>query len=240
MTAGSMTEDKKQQRRERQHAAVRDEIKAMARTHMARDGAAALSLRAVAIDLGLSSAAIYYYFPNRDVLITALIIDAFRALSASLRAADQPEQDIAERLYAVMLSYRSWAIAHPAEYALLFGTPIPGYHAPTEVTAPEARAALLPLGELFNIAFIQQRLRFAVRPPPASITAHVAGWLVETDQQLALPVLLAMLRAWALAHGLVGLELDHQTQPIIGDPAALFAYEIRELLIQYGVIQPEE
>jgi AcrR family transcriptional regulator len=230
-----MTPEKKQQRRERQHAAVRDEIKDMARIHMARGGAAALSLRAVASDMGLSSAAIYYYFPNRDELITALIIDAFRGFGGALRAADRPAAAIAERLETVMLAYRSWAIEHPAEYALLFGTPIPGYHAPAEITAPEARAALTSIGELFNVAYEQGCLRAPAAPPPASIVAHVEQWLASTDQQIPLPVLLATMRAWALGHGLVGLELDHQTQPIIGDAAALFAYELHELLCQLGV-----
>lgn len=236
MTASAMTQEKKQQRRERQHAAVRDEIKAMARTHMARDGAAALSLRAVASDLGLSSAAIYYYFPNRDELITALIVDAFRALGEALRAVDRPEADIGVRLEAIMLAYRAWAVAQPAEYALLFGTPIPGYHAPAEVTAPEATAAFASMGELFNVAYAQGRLRPSSTPPPPSIAAHMTGWLTATGQQIPLPVLLSTIRAWALGHGLIGLELDHQTQPIIGDAPALFAYEVRELLRQFGVI----
>ena len=169
MTASAMTQEKKQQRRERQHAAVRDEIKAMARTHMARDGAAALSLRAVASDLGLSSAAIYYYFPNRDELITALIVDAFRALGEALRAVDRPEADIGVRLEAIMLAYRAWAVAQPAEYALLFGTPIPGYHAPAEVTAPEATAAFALWASC--LMWHMRRAASALhrhRPPPAS------------------------------------------------------------------------
>lgn len=233
---GTVTQDKKQMRRERQHAALRDEIKDMARAHMARDGAAALSLRAVASELGLSSAAIYYYFPNRDELITALIVDAFRSLGAALRAADRPDADIAERLELVMLAYRGWAVARPAEYALIFGTPIPGYEGPAEITAPEARDAFAALGGLFGAAYAEGRLRASPTPPPASIVAHVERWLAETGQQIPLPVLMATLRAWAVGHGLIGLELDHQTQPIIGDAAALFAYEVRELLRQFGIL----
>ena len=64
----------------------------------------------------------------------------------------------------------------------------------------------------------------------------MTGWLTATGQQIPLPVLLSTIRAWALGHGLIGLELDHQTQPIIGDAPALFAYEVRELLRQFGVI----
>jgi AcrR family transcriptional regulator len=231
-----MTQTKRTARRERQRSAVRAEIKDMARTHMARDGAAALSLRAVASDLGLSSAAIYYYFPNRDELITALIVDGFRALDVFIRAADPPAADIAERLAAAMLAYRAWAVAHPAEYQLLFGTPIPGYHAPAEITAPEARAALSAIGELLGLAYAQDRLHLPADPIPPTIAAHVQAWLAGTGQQIPLPVLQATLRAWALGHGLIGLELDHHTQPIIGDAAELFAYEVRALLRQFGVL----
>ena len=172
MLPSATMQDKKQERRERQHAAIRDEIKTMARTHMARDGAAALSLRAVAGGLGLSSAAIYYYFPNRDALITDLIVDAYQALGAWIRAADQPESDIGERLSVAMHAYRGWAIAHPAEYALLFGTPIPGYQGPAEITAPEARAALASFGELFGVAHSQGRLSSAEAPTPPTIAAQ--------------------------------------------------------------------
>jgi AcrR family transcriptional regulator len=231
-----MTDDKRQQRRARQHAAVRNEIKAMARTHMARDGAAALSLRAVATDLGLSSAALYYYFPNRDVLITALIVDAFRSLGQALRDADRPDADIGARLKAVMLAYRTWAVSHPAEYSLLFGTPIPGYVAPEEITAPEALAAFVPLIDLFAQAHTQGRLQAPPVPPPPGLVAHAAIWIAATGQPIPLPALLAALRAWALGHGLIGLEQDHQTQPLIGDAEAHFVYEIQVLLQQLGVV----
>jgi AcrR family transcriptional regulator len=230
-----MTDTKRQQRRARQHAAIREEIKAMARSHMARDGAAALSLRAVASDLGLSSAAIYYYFPNRDDLITALIVDAFRALGQALRAADDPAADIAARLERVMLAYRAWAVANPSEYALLFGTPIPGYVAPEPITTPEARAAFAPLVELFAVAFAQGRLQASPVSPPPRLVAHAEAWIAATGNLIPLPALLAAVRAWALGHGLIGLELDHQTQSLIGDPADHFHYEIHILLHQFGV-----
>jgi AcrR family transcriptional regulator len=228
-------EEKRKQRRERQHAAVRDEIKAMARTHMARDGAAALSLRAVASDMGLSSAAIYYYYPNRDALITDLIVDGFQALGDALRAADPGERDIAERLRRVMLSYRDWAIARPSEYALLFGTPIPGYQGPAEITAPVVRRALAVVGELFAIAQQQGRLTIDESHTSAGVRAHAEAWLNLSGQPIPLGVLLATMRAWAIGHGLIGLEIDHHIQPIIGDPAAHFAAEVDALLAQLGV-----
>ncbi|MBX0326259.1 WHG domain-containing protein [Oscillochloris sp. ZM17-4] len=231
----------KQERRARQHAAIRDEIKDTARAHMARDGAAALSLRAVASEMGLSSAAIYYYYANRDALITALIVDAYRGLGASLRAEGErlAGADVAERLLATMRAYRAWAVAHPAEYALLFGTPIPGYVGPADVTAPEARATLAVFGELFGVAAAQGRLDAGLdrQPVPASIAEHAATWIHDTGQQIPLSVLIATLRCWAIGHGLVGLELDSHLQPIIGDAAALYEHEARALLRGLGVLR---
>ncbi len=228
------------ERKERQRAAVRDEIKTTARAHMAQAGAASLSLRAVASTMGLSSAAIYYYYPNRDALITDLIVDAYRALAHALRAAaaEHEQRDIAERLYAVMLAYRSWAIATPAEFELIFGAPIPGYQAPGEVTIPEARAALQPLAALFVAAYDAGRLRLApaAPPPPPVVASHATAWLADTGQTMPLPVLLAILHAWGLGHGLVALELNGQLQPIIGDAGALFEHAARSVLQTLGVV----
>lgn len=235
-----MSNPAKQARRDRQHAAIREEIKSVSRAHMARDGAAALSLRAVAAEMGLSSAAIYYYYPNRDALITDLILDAFRALGAALRAADPgPEADIAARLYQAMLGYRDWAVAAPAEFELIFGTPIPGYHAPADVTAPEARQALSALAELFTAAYAEGRLSGALVPAamPPSVASHVAAWSQATGQAIAAPVLAAMLHAWGFGHGLVALELNGQLHPIIGDPAAFFEHALAALLRAIGVEQ---
>ncbi|MEI7772612.1 MAG: TetR-like C-terminal domain-containing protein, partial [Chloroflexales bacterium] len=186
---------------------------------------------------------IYYYYANRDALITDLIVDAYRALGAALRAESDrlADTDVADRLLAIMLAYRAWAVAHPAEYALLFGTPIPGYVGPAEITTPEARATLTVFGELFGSAYAQGRLDVGIgsQPVPASITAHSAGWMRDVGQPMPMPVLVATLRSWAIGHGLVGLELDSHLQPIIGDAAALYDYEARALLRGLGVL-PEK
>jgi AcrR family transcriptional regulator len=221
-------------RRERKHAATREEIKEIARAHMARDGAAALSLRAVAAEMELSPAALYYYFPNRDALITALIVDAFRSLAEALDAArdSRRDADIAEQLLAMMLAYRAWALGHAAEFALIFGTPIPGYQAPPDVTAPEARRALSSIGGVFGAARASGRLRFppADGPAPPALGERIRGWSAATGIEVAPEVIHATLHAQAVGQGLVSLELYGHLQPVIGDPSDLYHYEVRELL----------
>src|SRR5262245_28862138 len=123
--------------RARVRAEMTEEIKAIARRHLASDGAN-LSLRAVARDLGVVSSAIYRYFASRDELLTALIIDAYNSLGESIERADaaQPREELRARWLAVAHSVRDWALAQPHEYALIYGSPVPGYQAPRDTVGP--------------------------------------------------------------------------------------------------------
>jgi AcrR family transcriptional regulator len=128
--------------RARVRAEMTDEIKRVALEHLARDGSA-LSLRAVARDMGMVSSAIYRYFPSRDELLTALIIDAYNSMGEAVEYADRDveRQDAyLSRWFAVCHAVRRWAVARPAEYALIYGSPIPGYKAPDETIEPGSRA----------------------------------------------------------------------------------------------------
>src|SRR5450759_3714788 len=129
--------------RQRARAELTSEIKAEARRQLAAEGAQRLSLRAVARELGMASSALYRYFPSRDDLLTALIIDAYDAIGesaersgAALRAAD-----IRGRWRACCHAVRDWALAHPHEYALIYGSPVPGYQAPPETVASAIRVS---------------------------------------------------------------------------------------------------
>ncbi len=124
-----------------------DEIKATARRHLATDGGN-LSLRAVARDMGMVSSALYRYFSSRDELLTALIIDAYNALGDAAESTDATIADRADlrgRWLAICHGVRDWALANPAEYALVFGSPVPGYAAPPDTTVAASRtpAALI-------------------------------------------------------------------------------------------------
>ena len=114
--------------REQARVALHAEIVRLARVQVERDGAASLSLRAIARDLGMVSSAIYRYFASRDELLTRLIIDSYDRLGDSVEVADaavRKRSDHAARWRAITRALRQWAIANPSEYALLFGTPVP-------------------------------------------------------------------------------------------------------------------
>jgi AcrR family transcriptional regulator len=136
----------------RVRAEITREITDIARTQLAADGAAALSLRAVARDLGMVSSAVYRYFGSRDELLTALISDGYDALGEAVEKADAacPRDGYAARWRSATRAGRDWAVAHPHEYALLYGSPVPGYQAPEEAIAPAARSAAV-FGRLVSV-----------------------------------------------------------------------------------------
>src|SRR4029077_14703471 len=112
--------------REQNRVENTEAIKRVAREHLARDGAAALSLRAVARDVGMVSSAVYRYFPSRDDLLTALIVDAYDAAGQAAEDADTAAigRGLDDRWLAVAGAIRDWARANPHEYALVYGSPV--------------------------------------------------------------------------------------------------------------------
>jgi AcrR family transcriptional regulator len=131
--------------RARVRAEMIDEIKETARRQLATEGAN-LSLRAIARELGVVSSALYRYFASRDELLTALIIDAYNAIGEAGELADAAiteRLDLTRRWLAIATAWREWALAYPAEYALIHGSPVPGYAAPADTIAPANRRFLV-------------------------------------------------------------------------------------------------
>jgi len=117
-------------------------IRARARAQLAEVGPAALSVRQIARDVGLVSSAVYRYFPSRDDLLTALIVEAYDELGEAVEQAEaavRRRADLAQRFLSVCNAIRGWARANPHEYALLYGSPVPGYAAPDTTTTSAGR-----------------------------------------------------------------------------------------------------
>lgn len=223
-----------QTRRERVRAETTIEIKAIAIQQMAEQGSAALSLRAIAREMGMSAPALYRYFPNRDALVTALIIDAYNSLAAALRVANEGEDsgDYNGRFRAVTHAYRNWALAHRAEYALIYGTPIPGYVAPREETTMPAAGVNLVIGYLLTEAYQAGKLTipdayFNASPDLQANLDELAAMIPEEDV-LGAGVLLTIY-IFSRLHGLVWGELDEHFAPKIADSGELFEIEILEM-----------
>ncbi|GAA5049726.1 TetR/AcrR family transcriptional regulator [Nocardia callitridis] len=139
--------------RDRARAQTMNDIVRIGRDHLATHGAAALSLRAVARDLGVVSSAVYRYVSSRDELLTLLVVDGYTALGdavdEALRAAEAADDDPIAQIRALAHAFRRWALAEPARFGLLYGTPVPGYAAPAERTGGPGTRVIGTLLTLF-------------------------------------------------------------------------------------------
>ncbi len=216
--------------RARARAEITREIVDAGRRQLATQGAAALSLRAVARELGMVSSAVYRYVPSRDDLLTALIIEAYDALADAAEAADtDPAAPPPERLRRIARAVRAWAKANPHQYALVYGSPVPGYRAPTDTIRAASR--------------VQSRLvdLLAERPPdtPAeSVPEPLGTQLAAVADRLAHPAPPALLArgiaAWNLLIGSVSLELFGHYQNTVDDLDALFECVLDRMLDVVG------
>jgi AcrR family transcriptional regulator len=222
--------------RARARAELTSEIKEEARRQLAAEGAQQLSLRAVARELGMVSSALYRYFPSRDDLLTALIIDAYNALGAAAEeaAARVPAGGFRRRWQACAAAARAWAIAHPHEYALIYGSPVPGYQAPAETIAPAGRVAQV-LGALLADAWQASPALPDPPPLPGQLAAQARTVADIIAPGVPGPVVARALIAWTQLFGMISFELFGQ---LVGsaDPADdFFGYAVDEMADLIGL-----
>lgn len=204
--------------RERARAQTVADIVRLGREHLVLHGAAALSLRAVARDLGVVSSAVYRYVESREELLTLLLIDAYNELGDAVDAAvgAVPEDDFGGRFAALGCAVRDWALREPSRYALLFGSPVPGYQAPAgRTTGPGTRVITALIG-ILDGAFRAGRLAVTGQRSPA-VAAGLAGDLAKIRAEFGLAVpddLLARgALAWTSLFGAVSFEVFGQYGP---------------------------
>ncbi|TGB11835.1 TetR/AcrR family transcriptional regulator [Streptomyces palmae] len=227
--------------RERARTEVTAAIKSEARRQLAEQGAAKLSLRAVARELGMVSSALYRYFPSRDELLTALIIDAYDAVGAAAEGAltTHPGSDPVARWTAVCQAVRRWALAHPHEYALLYGSPVPGYSAPRDTVAPASRVgmALLTVAREARAAGLLRVPDAATWPP--SVLADARTLADGLEMELPAPALAGLVAAWAQLFGLLNFELFGQFTNVVEAREEFFAVSVGTLARAAGLCSPE-
>lgn len=205
--------------RARARTEITREILSAGREHLARDGAAGLSLRAVARDLGMASSAVYRYVPNRDALLTMLIIEAYDSLGEAVERAEAavPRAHHRDRFLTVCHAVRTWALAHPHEYALIYGSPVPGYAAPTDTITPASR---VPNVLMTIIVDLQQSPHPAA---PREISDAVAATVRPVQQVLGGLVsddlMLRGLAAWSAMFGAVSFELYGHLHNVVAEGA---------------------
>ncbi|MEU7034573.1 TetR/AcrR family transcriptional regulator [Streptomyces sp. NPDC046237] len=214
-------------------AAIKDE----ARKQLAAEGAAKLSLRAVAREVGMVSSALYRYFPSRDDLLTALIVDAYDAVGAAaeqaLTAAGPRGTDHLARWTTVCRAVRTWALSHPHEYALIYGSPVPGYSAPQDTVGPASRVALVLIG-IVRDAYTTDGI--APPPVPEGLRPEAERMAADFAPDLPPALAVAMVAVWSQLFGLVSFEVFGQFNRVVEDREAFFTSATARLGRDIGLL----
>lgn len=225
--------------RERARAQTFEDITRIGRSHLATDGAASLSLRAVARDLGVVSSAVYRYVKSRDELLTLLVVDAYTELGDAVDAAvnEVPADNFPEQFKAVGRTVRTWGLAESSRYALLFGSPVPGYHAPADRTTGPGTRVIMALVSIFAAASaagaVTARVDF---PVPASLRRDFEVIRTETGTQIPDAVLGRGLATWASLFGVVSFDVfDQYGSDTFTDRDEVFEYQLGLLAEMAGL-----
>lgn len=241
--------------RERARDEITAAIKDEARRQLAAEGAAKLSLRAVARSLGMVSSALYRYFPGRDDLLTALITDSYDALGDATEAALEESAAQADshigRWQAVCHAHRAWALGHPHEYALIYGSPVPGYAAPESTTVAATRAARA-LVTVAADAYAAGALRVpgtagagrggpdpdasAVPAAPAPVLDDARELAGRLGVVLPAPVVAELVAVWAQLAGLVSFEVFGQFDRVVVARERFFDHAAVSLARNVGLV----
>jgi AcrR family transcriptional regulator len=226
------------------------EIKDAGRRQLAEQGSAGLSLRAIAREMGMVSSAIYRYYPSRDELLTALITDAYESMGCAATEAERAvaRSDTLGRWLATATAVRLWALAAPQEWALIYGSPVPGYQAPADTIDP---AAILPLliigvvGDAHPAATATAKRNRGALPPraaspistplPVSVRSELEALALQLGQSLSAEWLAPTAMAWTQLVGSISFELFGHLHNVIYDYPAYFGFQMREIGVRLGL-----
>jgi len=210
-------------------------IKEAAWKQITEFGAPALSLRAIARELNITAPAIYNYFPDRDALVTALIIDAYTSFGDwQIEARDSVNaDDHSGRVKAIGSAYRNWAHTYPQRYQLIFGTPIPNYQPSAEKIFP---SSVRSISALFSVV---EDIRTAGKLNAGKYSdvnsdykAHYAMWKTHVGELHLSTMFVAML-IWSRVHGIVSLEIQGNLPPIGKNGDELYLFELKSIAKQF-------
>ncbi|HEY4465893.1 MAG TPA: TetR/AcrR family transcriptional regulator [Streptosporangiaceae bacterium] len=215
--------------RERYRAQVRGEVKQAALRQLAESGPDGLSVAAIGKQLGVSGPALYRYFASRDELLTELVIDAYQDLADALRAAaSQPAApEPRARFEAMARAYRSWALAQPHRYRLLFGPPLPGYDAHAQRLVSASQAAMNQL--LGAVRDLGDRPAAPPPQPPQPLGSQLTAWAQTHGTGIDPATALRAVLTWSRLHGLVSLEIAGNFASMGIDPGQVFEAELATL-----------
>jgi AcrR family transcriptional regulator len=237
-------------RRDRVRAATTAEIKQTARQILVAEGPGAVSLRAIAREMGMTAPALYRYFGSHEELIKHVIADIFTELANGIRGAIASADaasggDMTAKVLAACWEFRRWSLSHPREFGLIFATPLPGLHVQhDEITAESG-------GQFGNTFFtlmleLYRKHPFAVPPDDQiepGLREQLNGYregLGQLAAGLPLGLLLVFLRCWVRLYGIVSLEVFGQLSFALDDARPMFELMLAEMAPMVGLQYPTQ
>jgi AcrR family transcriptional regulator len=219
-------------RRERLRAETVVEVKEAARRLLVAGGPSAISLRAIARDVGLTAPALYRYFDSLEALVLAVVTDLFEDLRGAVAAVagEHAAEEPLVRVGHLVREFRRWSLAHPAEFALMFGSPVPGVTQCDPINEAGARFAetfFTTLGEHF------ERHPFGGAAPDLPEDAQrelFRPYLDTFGERFPLPVIYLFVAAWTRLYGIVAMEVFGHLRWAITDVEPLFELELSRTL----------
>lgn len=239
-------EQKAKTARQRAREEITEEILAAARARLTSQGPGELSLRAVARDVGMVSSAVYRYFASRDELLTALLVEGYDGLGEAAEAADAAitdRADIGARWSAACRAIRTWSIEHPGDYALLYGSPVPGYAAPQDTIAPATRIIIVLIaivGDAHTAGAVRRPVAPDSAPPGTESTVAAAMEFVTAHDELGdlfdAEIAMRTLMAWTTIFGTISFELFGHLVGSVSNYEAYFDQVVARIGADLGII----
>jgi len=231
-----------QSRRARLRVQTAQEIKTTALDLMAKGGPDAITLRAIAREMGMTANAIYGYYATRDELVTTLIADLYTSFVDGAEAArdTRPAKDAAGRILAWAEAFRQWALANPAGFRLVYGDPVPGYQAPPEGAAAEAeqRACMGLTGLVAGAWPSAERTQTHEEYQWSDFDPGLVATIRDQFPDLPPAAVALALRVWGRLHGLVSLEIYGHLRNQTVEPGKVYRSEICDLIRSLGLTPP--
>ncbi len=238
-------------RRDRVRAATTQEIIQTARRLLVEQGPTAVTLRAIAREMGMTAPALYRYFDSHEELLKSLVADIFTELANHVRGAVHAARqaagaDVSEaELMAVMLiagarEFRAWTLQHVPEFSMIFGSPLPGLEVVHEMSTDPTVDCGYQFGQVFLDLF-GNLFRKRPFPIPAddeiepSLRRQLARYREVAATDLPLGALETFLRCWVLLYGTVSLEAFGHMKFALDDASPMFELMLTDLAQMIGL-----
>lgn len=199
-----------------------------------KGGPDAIVIREVARRLSVTAPALYKHVQGRDDLLTLLIASCTEEVTAACATAlqDCDPDDAVGRLRAATLAFRAWARHNPAEFGLVYGTPIVGYAAPAE--GPTATAGQR-FGQLFAEIFVQLLQAGLLRTVaddelPQELRADLQDYAVQAGLPLSPGQVYPFVVGWQRMLGIVSVEAAGHLRWVFEDAEAFVRDQLDQLL----------